>query len=79
MSVFLLPETLRKPRLVIDGKVSKPNERFVVLKNMRTVFGPMAQMILDPTVIVITLYNTVIYASLFFLVWKTMYFKFSNK
>jgi hypothetical protein len=75
MSIFLLPETLRKSRVVIEDKagstVTKPDDRFVALKNMNKVFGPMAQMIFDPTVMMVTLYNTVIYASLFFLVCKS--------
>ncbi|KAK4509398.1 uncharacterized protein ATC70_007749 [Mucor velutinosus] len=66
MLIFLLPETLRKSA---TSKKEQCNgrERFVALKTMRNVFYPMITMVRDPTVVLITLYNTVIYSSLFFL------------
>lgn len=67
MLVVLLPETLRKSP-ASKNEQCNGKERFVALKTMRNVFTPMVVMVRDPTVVLITLYNTVIYASLFFLV-----------
>jgi hypothetical protein len=73
---FLLPETLRRKREEVlpsdDEGVTKPAERFKALKNLRTAFKPMIAMLGDPTVLVITLYNTIIFASLYFLVSATI-------
>lgn len=69
MLIILLPETLRKsPTPKSKQCINTYQERFVALKTMRNVFSPMVVMLKDPTVLLITLYNTVIYASLFFLV-----------
>lgn len=67
MLIFLLPETLRKSPS-FKNEQGNAKDRFVALKTMRNVFTPMVVMVRDPTVVLITLYNTVIYASLFFLV-----------
>ncbi|KAL9538694.1 hypothetical protein MBANPS3_010746 [Mucor bainieri] len=67
MLIILLPETLRKSPASKNEQCNGHKERFVALKTMRNVFAPMVIMIRDPTVVLITLYNTVIYASLFFL------------
>ncbi|KAL7312470.1 hypothetical protein PS15m_008225 [Mucor circinelloides] len=66
MLIFLLPETLRKSPS-FKNEQGNAKDRFVALKTMRNVFTPMVVMVRDPTVVLITLYNTVIYASLFFL------------
>lgn len=68
MLIVLLPETLRKSPPSTNSELYNGKERFVALKTMRNVFTPMVMMVRDPTVVLITLYNTVIYASLFFLV-----------
>ncbi|OAC98855.1 hypothetical protein MUCCIDRAFT_115100 [Mucor lusitanicus CBS 277.49] len=67
MLIVLLPETLRKSPPSTNSELYNGKERFVALKTMRNVFTPMVMMVRDPTVVLITLYNTVIYASLFFL------------
>ncbi|KAI9247685.1 major facilitator superfamily domain-containing protein [Phascolomyces articulosus] len=63
VAVFL-PETLRKKRTKDDDdKISKHH----AMKEMITVFGPMFSMLRDPTVLLITIYSTVIFACLYFL------------
>ncbi|KAI7908200.1 major facilitator superfamily domain-containing protein [Cokeromyces recurvatus] len=73
MVTFLLPETLRKKHDSEDcydqdiiGK-KKQQERFKALKNLQKAFAPMLVMVGDPTVCVITFYNTIIFACLYFL------------
>ncbi|KAG2196808.1 hypothetical protein INT47_002735 [Mucor saturninus] len=66
---FLLPETLRKKRIVMDEKHAV--ERFKALRNLKAVFCPMIGMLGDPTVLLITLYNTVI-LSCFYLLTPTI-------
>ncbi|KAI7881722.1 major facilitator superfamily domain-containing protein [Mucor mucedo] len=63
--IFLLPETLRKKRIVMDEKHAK--DRFKALKNLKAAFCPMIGMLGDPTVLLITLYNTVILSCFYFL------------
>ncbi|KAI9483228.1 MAG: major facilitator superfamily domain-containing protein [Benjaminiella poitrasii] len=74
MVTFLLPETLRKKRdseVLTDGshdatEKRKP-EKFKALKNLSAAFAPMLVMLGDPTVCVITVYNTVIFSCLYLL------------
>jgi hypothetical protein len=74
MILVLLPETLRRKRVEVltsDGnnrKILKKTEKFQALKNLKTAFAPMLIMLGDPTVLVITFYNTVIFSCLYFLV-----------
>jgi hypothetical protein len=72
---FLLPETVRRKREQVlpavdehGQAVTKPSDKFKALKDMRAAFAPMITMLGDPTVLVITLYNTITFASLYFLV-----------
>ncbi|KAK4521317.1 uncharacterized protein ATC70_011932 [Mucor velutinosus] len=59
---FFLPETVRKTRpKVVEGKASS------VFKNLRMAFAPMIVMLGDPTILIMTLYGSIIFASLFFL------------
>lgn len=76
---FLLPETVRRKREEVlptfderGQAILKPPEKFKALKIMRTAFAPMITMLSDPTVLMITLYNTIVFASLFFLVSLTV-------
>ncbi|RCH93736.1 hypothetical protein CU098_008459 [Rhizopus stolonifer] len=72
---FFLPETLRKKReeektISSDSEqlsLKEKSEHFKVLKNIKKAFIPMLLMLRDPTVLMITIYNTVIFASLYFL------------
>lgn len=66
MVTFLLPETVRRKRTPVDEKHAA--ERFKALKSMKAAFCPMIIMLGDPTVLLITLYNTVILACFYFLV-----------
>ncbi|GAN04290.1 MFS multidrug resistance transporter [Mucor ambiguus] len=60
--VFFLPETVRKARsTAVKGKAPG------VSKNIRTAFAPMIVMLGDPTILIMTLYGSIIFASLFFL------------
>ncbi|KAF1800206.1 major facilitator superfamily domain-containing protein [Mucor lusitanicus] len=59
---FFLPETVRKTRPAVQkGKGSS------VFKNLRVAFAPMIVMLGDPTILIMTLYGSIIFASLFFL------------
>ncbi|OAD06603.1 hypothetical protein MUCCIDRAFT_118861, partial [Mucor lusitanicus CBS 277.49] len=65
---FFLPETVRKTRPAVQkGKGSS------VFKNLRVAFAPMIVMLGDPTILIMTLYGSIIFASLFFLVNHTRY------
>jgi multidrug resistance protein len=74
--IFSLPETLRlkKPStdehipVTINEPVSiqKKLDRFIKL--VRSIFSPMIVMTRDPTVIIITIYNTIVFSCLFFIV-----------
>lgn len=66
MVTFLLPETVRRKRMDIDEKHTV--ERFKAFKSMKAAFCPMIVMLGDPTVLLITLYNTVILSCFYFLV-----------
>ncbi len=75
--IFVLPETLRLEKLIKDernqcselfDKQKSDEEESKLLKMMRSVFLPMVVMVGDPTVILITIYNTVMFGSLFFIV-----------
>lgn len=60
---LFLPETVRKPRpSMVKGKQTS------VFSNLRTAFTPMVVMLGDPTILIMTLYGSIIFASLFFLV-----------
>ncbi|KAI9251450.1 major facilitator superfamily domain-containing protein [Phascolomyces articulosus] len=62
---FFLPETLRKKRSKDNDDNNKSKHH--ALKEIITVFGPMFSMLRDPTVLLITIYSTVIFGCLFFL------------
>ncbi|KAI7856198.1 major facilitator superfamily domain-containing protein [Circinella umbellata] len=63
-----LPETLRKKRAKDnDNNNNLNNSSSHAIKEMITVFGPMLSMLQDPSVLVITIYSTVIFACLYFL------------
>ncbi|KAI8137648.1 major facilitator superfamily domain-containing protein [Fennellomyces sp. T-0311] len=57
-----LPETLRKHKVKKDATASHSG-----MKEMLNIFGPMLMMLRDPSVLLITIYSTVIFASLYFL------------
>lgn len=60
---LFLPETVRTSRpSMVKGKSSS------VFRNLRTAFTPMVVMLGDPTILIMTLYGSIIFASLFFLV-----------
>lgn len=63
--VFILPETLRVKR---DEQDIRKSEKPSVPDNMKRIFLPMLSMLTEPPIILITLYNTVVYASLYVLV-----------
>ncbi|KAI8992038.1 major facilitator superfamily domain-containing protein [Mycotypha africana] len=69
--LFCLPETLRRKQVEIApdevGQVVVKKERFKALENLKAAFAPMLVMLGDPTVVVITIYNTIIFACLYFL------------
>lgn len=64
--VFLLPETLRRSK--DTSQVEAKKKHFPVLKKVSSALYSLIVMLGDPTVLVITIYNPVIFASLFFLV-----------
>lgn len=71
--MFILPETLRFKHDLNqkDGDLgcSAPKKStHHVFDNMKKIFLPMFSMITEPAVVLITLYNTVVYASLYVLV-----------
>jgi hypothetical protein len=66
MVTFLLPETVRKKQ--VEQSYTSSKEKFRAFKNIRDAFVPMVSMLRDPTICITTLYGTVIFASLFFLV-----------
>lgn len=74
MVLVLLPETVRRKRVEMltsdesGQEIVQKIEKFQALKNLKTVFTPMLVMLGDPTVLVITFYNTVIFSCLYFLV-----------
>lgn len=77
MSAVFLPETLRKKRLqVIEKTMDIEQDKSHVTKietpsffsTLRTSFKPMVTMLHDPTVLILTVYNSVIFACLYFLV-----------
>lgn len=74
MVLILLPETVRRKRVEMltsdesGQEIVQKIEKFQALKNLKTVFAPMLAMLGDPTVLVITFYNTVIFSCLYFLV-----------
>lgn len=63
MTAFLLPETLRKQKVIGDKLAVKSN----AFQNLKRDLKPMLQMMQDWTVISITAYNAVIFSSLYFL------------
>ncbi|KAL1927933.1 hypothetical protein VTP01DRAFT_3338 [Rhizomucor pusillus] len=63
MTAFLLPETLRKQKVIGDKLAVKSN----AFQNVKRDLKPMLQMMQDWTVISITAYNAVIFSSLYFL------------
>jgi hypothetical protein len=70
-----LPETARRKRSVVEVITSdeqiivvKKTEKSQALKTMGTIFIPMIVMLGDPTVMITTVYNTIIFACLYFLV-----------
>lgn len=78
--IFLLPETARRKRCIEEVIITSPdnNQQEIVvvkktegsqtLKTLSTIFSPMIVMLGDPTVIIITIFNTVPFACLYFLV-----------
>jgi len=66
---LFLPETVRKTRPTIEDDNIKGNNS--VFRNLSTAFAPMAVMLGDPTILIMTLYGSIIFASLFFLVKHT--------
>ncbi|KAG1122985.1 hypothetical protein G6F42_010970 [Rhizopus arrhizus] len=62
---LFLPETVRKTRPTIEDDNIKGNNS--VFRNLSTAFAPMAVMLGDPTILIMTLYGSIIFASLFFL------------
>lgn len=62
LTSVMLPETLRK------HKSSQPSSQLGILQTLRRDFAPMFLMLRDRTVVTITAYNAVIFASLYFLV-----------
>jgi hypothetical protein len=67
----LLPETVRRKRVLSDhDENGVARERIRTLKKVSAAITPLIVMLGDPTVLVITIYNTVIFACLFFLVSK---------
>ncbi|KAI8987088.1 major facilitator superfamily domain-containing protein [Pilobolus umbonatus] len=69
---FQLPETFRKHEkheYTVDdeGKRIETKGPTNIFQQMAVAFTPMVIMLQDPTIIVITIYNTVIFASLYFL------------
>ncbi|CEP09811.1 hypothetical protein [Parasitella parasitica] len=73
MVLSLLPETVRRKRIEMlssdenNQEIVRQTENFQALRNMKTAFAPMLIMLGDPTIIVITLYSTVIFSCLYFL------------
>ena len=65
--LFLLPETLRLKKPGNDSE-KENNKRFRALKNFKAVFAPMVVMLGDPTVLIITAYNTIVFSCMFFVV-----------
>lgn len=77
MSAAFLPETLRKKRVVFEKSIDKDGNPVVIedkppsfLDTLKVSFKPMVVMLYDPTVNLLTAYNTVIFACLYFLVGK---------
>jgi hypothetical protein len=81
MTAAFLPETLRKTKQVelIEKEMEQVSKDVTVvekkvtaapsfLSTLGTSFKPMIVMLHDPTVLLLTAYNTVIFASLYFLV-----------
>lgn len=79
--IFLLPETARKKQVTVEEVIvtsSNNNQQEIVvvkktqgsefMKTLGTIFSPMLVMLGDPTVIIITIFNTVPFACLYFLV-----------
>ncbi|KAG2230703.1 hypothetical protein INT48_003710 [Thamnidium elegans] len=74
MSAAFLPETLRKKRVVFEKSIDKDENPVVIedkppsfLDTLKVSFKPMVVMLYDPTVNLLTAYNTVIFACLYFL------------
>lgn len=75
MVFVFLPETVRRERVEMltndnesGQEIVHKTEKFRALQNLKTAFAPMLAMLGDPTILVITLYNTVIFCCLYFLV-----------
>lgn len=75
MVFVFLPETVRRTKvemLTSDNEsgqeIVHKAEKFRALQNLKTAFAPMVAMLGDPTILVITFYNTVIFCCLYFLV-----------
>lgn len=75
MVFVFLPETVRRERIEMltndnesGQEIVHKTEKFRALQNLKTAFAPMLAMLGDPTILVITLYNTVIFCCLYFLV-----------
>ncbi|KAL9559624.1 hypothetical protein MBANPS3_000330 [Mucor bainieri] len=74
MVFVFLPETVRREKVEMltndnesGQEVVHKTEKFRALQNLKTAFAPMVAMLGDPTILVITLYNTVIFCCLYFL------------
>jgi hypothetical protein len=75
MVFVFLPETVRREKvemLTSDNESSQEivhkTEKFRALQNLKAAFAPMVAMLGDPTILIITLYSTVIFCCLYFLV-----------
>lgn len=75
MVFAFLPETVRREKVEMltndnesGQEIVHKTEKFRALQNLKTAFAPMVAMLGDPTILVITLYNTVIFCCLYFLV-----------
>lgn len=77
MVVFLLPETLRIKKHTTtenleEESVLNQNEKETVrlqfLNNVQLLFLPILIMTKDPTVLLVTVYNTIVFSSIFFVV-----------
>jgi MFS family permease len=73
MVLFFLPETLRRKReekvMTTDAdQQTKKRSRYGALQHAFEPFKPMVGLLFYPNVMVTTLYNTVIFGSLYFMV-----------
>lgn len=75
MVLFFLPETLRRKRLsetdLADQEIAAKRES--TLKRAFAPFKPMIGLLSYPNVLIITIYNSVIFGSLYFMVRNTLH------